>query len=54
MGEREAFGHAAGRIGRHGRGLGGDDAAVDAADQVGESAADIHANDVHEQRLQIQ
>ena len=45
-GEREAVGRAAGRIGRHGRGLRRDDAAVDAADQVREGAADIDADDV--------
>ncbi len=43
----QALGHAARRIGRHGRGLGGDDTAVDAADQVGEGPADIDANNVH-------
>ena len=34
----QALGDAAGRIGRHGRGLRGDDAAVDAAHQVGEGS----------------
>ena len=45
--EAQALGDAAGRIGRHGRGLRGDDAAVDAAHQVGESSPDIDADDVH-------
>jgi hypothetical protein len=45
--EAQALGDAASRIGRHGRGLRGHDAAVDAAHQVGERSPDINANNVH-------
>ena len=50
MGEGEAVRHAARRVGGHGRGLRGDDTAVDAADQVGEGPADVDADNVHAYR----
>src|ERR1041385_1988029 len=47
MGERKAVRDAAGGVGRNGRGFGGDDPPVNAADQIGEGSADINANNVH-------
>src|SRR4029079_12242253 len=47
MGERQAFRHAAGRVGGNRRAFGSHDPPVNAADQVGEGSADVHANDVH-------
>ncbi len=47
MRERKAVGHSAGRIGGYGRGLRRDNAAVNAADQVGKGAANVDADNVH-------
>ena len=47
VGELDAGGDAAGRVRRNRRCFRGHDLAVDIADQVGERASDIHADNVH-------